>query len=705
MCSKVTLLGFCLWSTVVFSQKINREEVFKRHEVHINEVDTLNSLSLGNGKFAMTMDVTGLQTFPEFYKKGIPLGTQSEWGWHSFPTSKKYTIEQTLAPIKSHGREVLYAKQWPAGSAEAEATNYIRQNPHRIHLANIGWQIIKKDGTTAMPSDIKAINQRLDMWSGELISEFEVEGEKVRVITLVDQNNDLVAVKVNSPLLKAGRLKLQIKFPYPTNKFEDEAAFYDTNEPKRLSFSMQNTSNLTLTRKLDDLNYSIQINSENVAIDPVLGEYGYVIAPKTKSEEWAFSCDFRKGTKGATNQSFETIRNNTKAYYKNFWNTGAMLDFGKTKDPSAHEIERRMVLSLYLTKINCGGDSPPQETGLTYNSWYGKPHMEMIWWHGVHFALWGRPQILEKQISWYFRAEEGAKKIAQRQGFAGLRWQKMTDNEGQETPSSVGSYLIWQQPHLIYFVDLLYNENSDKKVLEKYQSLVEKAADFMADFAYFDPKLKRYILGPGVIAAQERFDPKVTFNPTYELAYWRWALEKAQDFRQILGKIRNQKWDEVLNNLSVLPVKEDIYFGAESATDSYTNPYLMTDHPSVLGAYGMLPATKGLNPKIMQNTFDLIWKSWHWNDTWGWDFPLVALTAARLKNPEKAIEALLMPIRTNTYLKNGHNYQDERLRLYLPGNGGFLTALAMLSAGSKDQPTPMFPKAWTVKMEGMKVMP
>ena len=26
--------------------------------------------------------------------------------------------------------------------------------------------------------------------------------------------------------------------------------------------------------------------------------------------------------------------------------------------------------------------------------------------------------------------------------------------------------------------------------------------------------------------------------------------------------------------------------------------------------------------------------------------------------------------RTNTYLPNGHNYQDPRLRIYLPGNGG-----------------------------------
>jgi hypothetical protein len=33
------------------------------------------------------------------------------------------------------------------------------------------------------------------------------------------------------------------------------------------------------------------------------------------------------------------------------------------------------------------------------------------------------------------------------------------------------------------------------------------------------------------------------------------------------------------------------------------------------------------------------------------------MTAARLGYPEKAVEALLMPVAPNTYLKNGHNYQ------------------------------------------------
>ncbi len=43
---------------------------------------------------------------------------------------------------------------------------------------------------------------------------------------------------------------------------------------------------------------------------------------------------------------------------------------------------------------------------------------------------------------------------------------------------------------------------------------------------------KRYILGKGVIAAQERFKAEETFNPTYELVYWHWALTIAQQWRE-----------------------------------------------------------------------------------------------------------------------------------------------------------------------------
>ena len=88
-----------------------------------------------------------------------------------------------------------------------------------------------------------------------------------------------------------------------------------------------------------------------------------------------------------------------------------------------------------------------------------------------------------------------------------------------------------------------------------------------------------------------------------------------------------------------------------------------------------------MDTSVMQNTFNWIWDNWRWKDTWGWDFPMTAMTATRLGIPDKAIDALLMPITTNTYLTNGHNYQDDRLTIYLPGNGGLLTAIAMMCAG------------------------
>jgi hypothetical protein len=77
---------------------------------------------------------------------------------------------------------------------------------------------------------------------------------------------------------------------------------------------------------------------------------------------------------------------------------GAAVDFSGSTDPRAHELERRIILSQYLTKINCAGSLPPQETGLTMNSWYGKFHIEMHWWHGVHFALWDRLDLLENSL-------------------------------------------------------------------------------------------------------------------------------------------------------------------------------------------------------------------------------------------------------------------------------------------------------------------
>jgi hypothetical protein len=129
----------------------------------------------------------------------------------------------------------------------------------------------------------------------------------------------------------------------------------------------------------------------------------------------------------------------------------------------------------------------------------------------------------------------------------------------------------------------------------------------------------------------------------------------------------------------------------------------------LLGAFGMLP-NDSINIEKMRNTLDRVMQSWDWQSTWGWDYPLIAMTAARVGRPEIAIQALMLDVPKNRYLNNGHNYQDDRLPVYLPGNGGLLAAVAMMAAGwdgAPDFEAPGFPKDgnWVVRHEGIFPLP
>ncbi|MFC0186470.1 hypothetical protein SAMN04515674_106116 [Pseudarcicella hirudinis] len=689
--------------------RINRKELVERHKVLLSQIDTLGSLSVGNGHFAFSVDVTGLQTFPDFYANGIPLGTQSEWGWHSFPNTQNFKIEESLKNYQINGRSISYAVQSSDNDRSKAAINFLRQNPQRLQLGNIGFQILKKNSQEILPGDITDIQQELNPWTGEIKSLFSVEGIPIEVFTLSHQNQDIISVKVVSSLISEGRIKLRIRFPFPSNQFLDSGNNYADPEKHHSSVKILNNKSAEFLHSLDQYSYLVKFQGNTSSTVDTHELHHFIINPVTKSNSFEFSCQFTDAKALPLLPSYAEVKINNISSWASFWKRGAAVDFAGSKDPRAKELERRIILSQYLTRIQCAGKEPPQETGLTYNSWFGKPHLEMHWWHGIHFALWNRIDLLEQSLGWYRKTSAEAEKIALRQGFEGLRWQKMTDPAGKEAPSSVGAFLIWQQPHFITFAELCYREHKDLKTLQKYKDLVFKTADFMASYAYYDSAKGKYILGKGLIPAQERFKPEDTFNPTYELAYWYWGLSVAQQWRERLGLSRNKKWDDVLNNLSPLPVQDDVYLAAESAKDSYTNPLYLTDHPSVLGTFGMLPGSKMLNVKTMRKTYDKVLKIWNWKDTWGWDFPMTAMTATRLGKPEQAVDALLMNITTNTYLVNGHNFQDNRLRLYLPGNGGLLAAVALMCAGYDGckEVNPGIPKngMWKVKWEGLKRMP
>ena len=58
----------------------------------------------------------------------------------------------------------------------------------------------------------------------------------------------------------------------------------------------------------------------------------------------------------------------------------------------------------------CG--MPAAAEPLTCATWYGKHHSEMIGWHVAHFALWGQPELLARNLDWYVARLPAARAIA-----------------------------------------------------------------------------------------------------------------------------------------------------------------------------------------------------------------------------------------------------------------------------------------------------
>ena len=715
----VLLILAILLTDMLSAQGIDRKQVVTRNNPHVTRVDPLASLTVGNGHFAFTVDATGLQTFPKEYAKGVPLCTMSDWGWHSFENTNNYQAQETLVEKDfGRGHKELYSAQFREKGRQQDAANYLRANPHRLHLGCVGLNL-------SDTSLVKNVNQTLDLWTGKVESRFTYNGQPYHVETVCDPGSCQISARVETK----GRAEVVFRVPYPTGGHSDDAADWSRDKRPRIRLSYwEHYAELKVI--IDGEEYPVKISWVGKGRIRKIGRNSVMLSSRKGRLDFAvqFSPINYKSfaARGALNSApFTEHFARSATFWNEYWKNGAIADFSNVKDPRARELERRVVLSQYLLAVNDGGNMPPQETGLTYNSWYGKFHLEMTWWHEAQFALWGHPDLLVQTMEWYKKAVPMARRIARRQGFKGLRWMKMTDPWAQEAPSNVGSYLIWQQPHYIYLAELIYRycknhegmkrtaakakemEKTAKTILDTYGPLVEETAEFMASFVTLDSAANRYIL-KGCIPAQETLKADSTVNPPFELNYWLWGLQTAQKWLERKGIPRRADWDDIIQRLSPLATGEDsLYLAAESAPQTYHDIRFTSDHPAVLGALGVLPQSRLVDERIMQRTLHWIWDNWNWDKTWGWDYPMVAMCAARLGESERAVDALLMPKRTNTYLMNGHNYQDDRLRVYLPGNGGLLTAVAMMLAGwdGAEGKNPGFPADWDVKWEGLLPMP
>ncbi|MFC0212972.1 glycoside hydrolase family 65 [Paenibacillus chartarius] len=688
---------------------IDRKALAQRHNPVIRSFDRFSSLTVGNGNYAFTVDATGLQTFPELYADGgVPLSHLSNWAWHTSPNPQGYRPDTfPLTEFQTYNGRSIGFPYLPAGQT-TEEYKWLKFNPHKLHLGRIGFRLDLPSGEEAGPDDITGIEQTLDLWTGMIDSRFSLSGTEARVCTCCHPELDLIAVRIRSGLIGQGRLRIAFHFPYGTWKFT--AA--DWGKPDRHSTQTvrEDACSVVLRRTLDEDEYGFMaawsdggklLRDES---DPHL----LVLVPPPDRDE--FELRFRCVPEAAEGElpGFEAVKSAAASHWAGFWTSGAAVELAGSRDPRAAELERRIVLSQYVTAVQSSGSLPSAESGLTHNSWAGKFHLEMHWWHSVHFALWNRTELLANNLSWYGTILDQARALAASQGYEGARWPKCVAPDGVGGPCYIEPFLIWQQPHPIYYAELIYRIKGGRATLDAYAELVFESADFMASFAEWDEARRRYVLGPPVAPAQEIYDHAVTINPTFELAYWAFGLSTANVWRERLGLPRSEKWDHVLRHLSPLPVSDGLYDAAESVPHTLADAANLKDHPTMLAPLGFLPGVM-TDRETMRRTFDAVMQRWNWDATWGWDYPLTAMTAARLGKPEAAVDILLMDKTTNTYLPNGHNYQRKPLTVYLPGNGGLLTAVAMMAGGWDGAPgthAPGFPQdgSWHVQAEGLVPM-
>ncbi len=687
-------VGLAAASSSWASGSIRREALVRRHNPVLKGFDARSPLSVGNGEFAFTADLTGLQTFPALYEGGIPLCTQSQWGWHSFPLpAGKALGDFRLTAYETRGRQVGYAT---SAQGQQELYDWLRENPHRLHLGRVGLLL---DGVPPAAAELGFGDQVLDLWSGCLTSRFKLRGIPVKVETACHPVLDLLAVRIESPLIQSKQLSVTLEFPYGSAGMT--AADWDRTDRHSSHLRRRTRRRWEIERRLDSDRYFAGVGSDRDGDLVQAAPHRFVFKPaQAPFLELVFGFSQREAA-----DSFPSTRSAIRAtagHWRGFWSSGGALDLSESTDARAPELERRVILSQYLTAIQCSGSVPPQETGLTCNSWYGKLHLEMHWWHAAHFALWGRIHLLEKSLRWYQDILPEARKKARDQGYAGARWPKMIGPEGRDSPSGIGPLLIWQQPHPIAYAELCYRSHPNKATLERYREIVFESADFMASFAAMDERSGRFTLGPPVIPAQENHPPRETWNPTFELEYWNYGLATAQRWRQRLGLSADSGWERVRTQLAPLPVKNGLYLAHENCPQTFSERN--RDHPSMLAALGVLPGEM-VDPRVMRATLKKVLDVWRWEDTWGWDYPMVAMTAARLGEPGLALQALMMDTPKNLWLPNGHVYQRPNLPLYLPANGGLLAATAMMASGWQGGPgiaAPGFPASgWKVKHEGL----
>lgn len=589
-----------------------------KYNLKFNHIDSKNPVTIGNGDFAITLDQTGTQSLYEIYKD-IPLSTMSNKNWF-------YKDKKDIKPSYVDGKAYMLF------NLDNDPNYQInRQYPFKYSF----MQILLYDNDKLIDiNNIKDVKQELDLYKGIVTSSFNYKEKINKTISFIYQDHDEFNFK-----LQSDNLNLALKFNYPSYtkngyrldilpnvlvKEDRITLLYD--DKNSLSFKLKSSSKYQIvenTLSFDDNNVSFSLALDEIKEGKLLDEF--------------WKCD-----------------------------NGIIID--------NEELVKKMVLSKYLLHVNSTGIYPPQESGLTYNCWNSKFHLEM---HLIH-SLWNiynnHVCDLVKSFDYYLSIMPSSLKRASLNGYKGLRFPKMTGPDGEDSPSNIGPLLIWQAPHILFMLQEIYYLYNKENIIKKYEPLISGTIDFMISFLTL--KDSKYQMLDPLLEACESIPLDRCQNPSFELEYWRYTLERQPKIDTVL--YGHQRYDYLDITSKIITPKEDdgIYLKTYGVIDKYD---LYKDHPTE-GFLMSFFKSKIVDKEKMVKTIDYILKNMDLSSYWGWDFPFLGLSLLNCGEIEKSIEVTQLNTINNQYLYNGYNTSPrDDLKAYLPGNGAFLIYYYYLS--------------------------
>ena len=320
----------------------------------------------------------------------IPLRTQSTWGWYRDAARPAIQPGRDRDALRDASRPV--SRIWTGWACSGPPTRSRRSSrrargsttTHDARISVASPLCDRRDAASLDPSLIEDARTELDLWSGESTREYSIAGERVTVTTVADPRADRFAVRVESSLLVAGWGVAWVFDSQPDDLAWFEASLREdttwrgaVSQPRGRGSGRWNPRG---TRsRVHDRSLGVGCRTcrrEHGGGDARCGDHTQLVTAAVPESDDPVG--YLRGSRGGGHMVVRLL--------------GARrhrVSCDGSTDPRAWELERRIVLSQYLLAVNSAGATPPAETGLIYNTWTGKFHLEMHWWHAAQFPLWG----------------------------------------------------------------------------------------------------------------------------------------------------------------------------------------------------------------------------------------------------------------------------------------------------------------------------